>query len=98
MEFEELTKLVKVTDPECWYGKDMVKVSLFVTPPYKGVVLIRIMVKSIDDKLIVHDIECEADNEYGIKSWYEHSKRWLYDKMPKKISTAWLYEHGYLPY
>lgn len=98
MEFEKLTKLVKVTDSECWYGKDMVKVSLFVTPPYKEKVLIRIMVESIDDKLIVYDIECEADNEDGIKSWYEHSKRWLYDKMPKKISTAWLYEHGYLPF
>lgn len=98
MNFERLTKLVYVTDKENWYGKDMVKVSLFVTPPYKEKVLIRIMVESIDDKLIVYDIECEADNEDGVKSWYEHAKHWLYDKMPKSISTAWLYEHGYLPF
>lgn len=98
MGFERLTKLVYVTDKENWYGKDMVKVSLFVTPPYKERVIVRIMVESIDDKLIVYDVECDANNEDGIESWYEHMKRWLYDKMPKRISTAWLYEHGYLPY
>ena len=98
MDFEKLTKLVYVTDKENWYGQDMVKVSLFVTPPYKDKVIVRIFVESIDDKAIVFDIECDADNEHGIKSWYEHVKHWLYDKMPKRISTAWLYEHGYLPY
>lgn len=98
MDFEKLTKLVYVTDKENWYGKDMARVSLFVTPPYKEMVLIRILVESIDDKRIVYDIECKADNKDGIKAWYEHSKYWLYDKMPKTISTSWLYEHGYLPF
>lgn len=98
MDFERLTKVVHVTDKENWYGKDTVKVSLYVTRPYKEKVLIRILVESIDDKLIVYDIECDADNKDEIKFWYEHLRRWLYDKIPKKISTAWLYEHGYLPF
>ena len=37
MNFERLTKTVRVSDPDCWYEKDTVKVHLFVTSPYKGV-------------------------------------------------------------
>lgn len=49
MDFERLTKVVHVTDKENWYGKDMVKVSLYVTPPYKEKVLIRMLVESIEE-------------------------------------------------
>lgn len=98
MEFERLTKLVYVTDKENWYGKDMVKVSLFVTPPYKEKVLVRIFIETIDDFAVTYDYECEEKYADQIKWAYNHIKTWMYDKMPKKINLGWLYEHGYLPY
>lgn len=98
MDFERLTKLVYVTDKENWYGKDMVKVSLFVTPPYKEKVIVRIFIETIDDFAVTYDYECEEKYTDQIKWAYNHIKTWMYDKMPKKINLGWLYEHGYLPY
>lgn len=98
MEFEKLTKTVKVTDPECWYGRDTVNVSLFVTPPYKDEVVVRIHVDSIDDFSVVYDFECECKYERQIEWAYNHLKTWMYDRMPDEIDLGWLYEHGYLPF
>ena len=98
MDFERLTKTVKVTDPECWYGQDTVEVHLFVTPPYKGEVVVRIFVESIDDFAVAYDYECNIKYEAQIKWMYDHMKTWMYDKMPDEIDLGWLFEHGYLPY
>lgn len=98
MEFEKLTKTVKVTDPECWYGKNTVDVHLFVTTPYMDEVVVRIFVESIDDFAVVYDFECECKYKDQIKWAYNHLKTWMYDRMPDEISLAWLYEHGYLPW
>ena len=97
MEFERLTKTVKVKDKECWYGQDEVKVSLYVTPPYEGNVVVRIFIDTIDDFAVSYDYECEYKYTDQIKWAYNHLKTWMYDKMPNKISLGWLYEHGYLP-
>ena len=31
-----LTKTVRVSDPDMWYQKNEVNISLYITPPYKG--------------------------------------------------------------
>ena len=98
MKFEGLTKTVAVTDPDNWYGQDTVTVSLFITPPFRGRVAIRILIRSIDDFAVLYDIEKYENNKDGIKWAYNHLKEWLYDRMPDKISLDWLYEHGYLPF
>lgn len=97
MEFERLTKTVRVSDPECWYGRDTVKVHLFVTPPYTGNVIVRIFVESIDDFAVSYDYECEEKYKDMIKWAYNHIKFWMYDRIPNEINLGWLYEHGYLP-
>lgn len=98
MDFERLTKTVRVTDPECWYGQDEVKVSLYITPPYDNEVIVRIFIETIDDFAVAYDIECECKYESQIKWAYNHLKTWMYDRMPDEIDLGWLYEHGYLPY
>lgn len=98
MEFERLTKTVKVTDPECWYGQDTVKVHLYVTPPYEGEVIVRIFIETIDDFAVAYDYDCKVEYEAQIKWMYNHMKTWMYDKMPDEIDLGWLFEHGYLPY
>ena len=77
MDFERLTKTVRVTDPECWYGRDTVEVHLFVTPPYKDNVLIRIFIETIDDFAVTYDYECEAKYQDNIRSMYNHIKTWV---------------------
>ena len=98
MDFKRLTKTVKVTDPECWYGRDTVDVSLVVTPVVNGTVAVRIVVSSIDDFMVAYERECYALHEDAVKWKYDHLKRWMYDKIPEEINLDWLYEHGYLPY
>lgn len=97
MDFERLTKTVRVTDPENWYNKDTVDVSLFVTPAFRGVVTVRILISTIDDFMVVYDHQCYAQYKESIKWAYNHLKQWMYDKMPDEIDLGWLYEHGYLP-
>jgi hypothetical protein len=97
MEFEKLTKTVRVTDPENWYNQNTVEASLFVTPPYCGIVTVRILIDTIDDFMVVYDHECYVQYGELIKWAYNHLKQWMYDKMPEEISLGWLYEHGYLP-
>lgn len=93
-----MEKIVRVSDPEDWYGENTVKVSLFVTPPFKNKVSVRILVESIDDFMMCYEYECEAKHEDHIKFMYNHLKEWMYDRIPKEIDLGWLYEHGYLPY
>ena len=94
--FPELKKRVKVSDPEMWYGRDEVDVSLFVTPPYEGMVYVKILISSIDDFAMSYAYDCEEKYTAHIKSIYSHLKEWMYDRMPEEISVVWLYEHGYL--
>jgi hypothetical protein len=97
MEFERLTKTVRVADSENWYNQDTVDVSLFVTPPYLGITTVRILITTIDDFMVAYDHECYTQYGESIKWIYNHMKQWMYDKMPEEISLGWLYEHGYLP-
>lgn len=95
--FPRLTKKVKVSDPEMWYGKSEVDVSLFVTPPYAGRVYVKILVSSIDDFAVSHTTyDCNVKYTDCIKGIYDHMKEWMYDRMPEEVSVEWLYEHGYL--
>lgn len=95
---ERLEKIVRVTDPEDWYGQNTVEVSLFVTPPYKDKVRVRILIQSVDDFMVSYDYECNNDDKDHIKWIYSHLKEWMYDRMPEEIDLTWLYEHGYLPF
>lgn len=94
--FHRLTKTVKVSDPDMWYQQNEVDVSLYVSPPYKGTVQVKILVSSIDDFAVAYIQECNEKYTDYIKSLYNHMKEWMYDRMPEEISVDWLYEHGYL--
>lgn len=94
---EKLTKTVRVSDPEHWYMENTVKVSLYVTPSYKGQVRVRMYVKSIDDFNICYNVDCRDDDKAHIQWVYDHLKKYMYDRMPDIISRDWLYEHGYFP-
>lgn len=94
--FPRLTKKVKVSDPNMWYGRDEVDVSLFVTSPFRGTVYVKLRVSSIDDFAVAYTYQCEEKYTACIRGVYEHLREWMYARMPEKVSVEWLYEHGYL--
>ena len=90
-------KIVKVSDPENWYGQYEVEVSLGVTMPYRGKVWVRIFVDTIDDFAV--SLDCEAGETYTdeIKWIYNHYETFIFDRMPDVVSLEWFYEHGFMP-
>ena len=92
----ELTKTVKVSDPENWYNQKTVTVKLFVCTEHDGETDVRIFVESIDDFAMEYTRTCY--NHAGIDCTYKLMKDNMFDKLPKKISYKWLLEHGYFPY
>lgn len=93
---KELSKVVKVSDPECWYNRDKVIVKLFICPEYKGVITVRLLVESIDDFAMEYSRDCYSSEH--ARHTYNLMKDNLFDKLPKEISYNWLLEHGYFPY
>lgn len=93
----QLSKTVKVSDPENWYRQNTVNVSLYVTSPFENKTMVRIFVFTIDDFAVSLDYEAESKYEDQIKFIYNHFKKWIYDKIPDEVSLAWFYEHGFLP-
>lgn len=91
--YPDLTKTVRVSDPTNWYGQHTVEVKLHVTVEFHGQRDVSILVKSIDDFMMIHTKPCF--NGHQLKALYESAKRYMYDTMPKTINVSWLYEHGY---
>ena len=93
---KELSKVVKVSDPEYWYNRDEVTVSLFICPKYRGVTTVRLFVESIDDFAMEYSRNCYGQED--IEHTYKLMKEHMFDTMPGKISYNWLLEHGYFPF
>lgn len=101
--FETLTKTVRISDPENWYGYDTVTVTLSVIDPYdEDAALVQILVEAI-----IGDISCTMGywflspdrNEKDVEWAYNRFRDWHYNRMPGIISLNWLYQHGYkVPY
>lgn len=92
---KELSKVVKVSDPENWYDQKSVIVKLFICPEYKGSTDVRILVVSIDDFAMEYTRTCYT--QAGIDCTYNLMKEHMFDTIPKKISCKWLYEHRFFP-
>ena len=84
-------KRVTVAEPECWYNRPDVRVILGKVVGGRGGV--RVFFESIDDFAVYQDV-----NEWGEEANIDWAKKYLYDKIPKKVSLQWLYEHGYKPF
>lgn len=93
---KEISKVVKVSDPEIWYNQNTVMVKLFVCPEYKGTTDVRILVESIDDFAMEYTRTCYSQAD--IDCTYNLMKEHMFDMIPKKISCKWLYEHGFFPF
>lgn len=92
----ELCKTVKVSDPWMWYNQKAVQVKLFICPEYEGKTDVRLFIESIDDFAMEYTRECLGQED--IDYTYDRMKKYLYDKMPRKISCKWLSEHGFFPF
>lgn len=92
----ELSKVVKVSDPENWYNQKTVTVKLFICPEYERKIDIRIFVESIDDFAMEYTRTCYSWAD--VECTYMLMKANMFDKLPKRISYSWLLEHGYFPY
>ena len=93
---KELSKVVKVSDPEYWYGRDEVTVRLFICPECEGNILVRLFVESIDDFAMEYSRDCYGSEH--AKHTYKLMKENMFDKLPEEISYSWLLEHGYFPF
>ena len=91
----ELSKVVKVSDPEMWYNQKTVKVKLFICPEYKGTTDVRLFVETIDDFAMEYTRTCHGCAD--IECTYKLMKENMFDKLPKKVSYGWFLEHGYFP-
>ncbi len=94
---QKKVKIVKVSDPEYWYGQNEVEVSLGVTMPYKGHVWVRIFVDTIDDFAVSLDCQVGETCTEQIKWIYDHYEHFIFDRMPETVSLEWFYEHGFMP-
>lgn len=92
----ELSKVVKVSDPECWYDRDEVTVRLFVCSEHRGKTNVRLFVESIDDFAMEYTRECYSSA--SVDYTYKLMKENMFDTIPKEISYKWLLEHGYFPF
>lgn len=93
---KSVKKTVRVSDPECWYGEDTVTVELYIAPPYKGEVRVRIVVHTIDDFSVVYERIHSAKYPTCVLGDYEHMKRWMFDTIPEEVNLNWFYRHGYV--
>lgn len=91
--FNTLTKTVRVSDPERWYGQETVEVKLSVLPEFQKQRDVQILIKSIDDFMMYHRKPCYNDRQ--VKDMWNRAKTYMYDAMPNEISVEWLLEHGY---
>jgi hypothetical protein len=92
----ELSKVVKVSDPEMWYNQKTVKVKLFICPEYEDKTDVRLFVESIDDFAMEYTRTCHGQED--IDYTYDRMRICMYEKMPKRISCKWLGEHGFFPF
>ena len=92
----ELSKVVKVSDPDMWYNQKTVKVKLFICPEYKGTTDVRLFVETIDDFAMEYTRTCHT--QAGVEHTYALMEKNMFDKLPKKVSYGWFLEHGYFPY
>ena len=97
-DYQMLTKTVKVSDPWCWKNEETVEVMLWVTPPVlNNKATVEVIVNPTSSRSVSRGIKVESNYDIAIQSYYEHFKKYLFDKIPEIISLDWLYEHGYLP-
>ena len=91
----ELSKVVRVSDPEMWYNQKTVKVKLFICHEYKGTIDVRLFVETIDDFAMEYTRTCHGWAD--VECTYILMKENMFDKLPKKVSYKWFLEHGYFP-
>lgn len=87
----KLTKKVKVSDPNMWYGQEEITVEMWHDNIFEDDT-VRIMFDSIDDFQVYRDF-----NEWDLEANWQWCKTWLWNKIPEVVDTDWMYEHGYAP-
>lgn len=87
-----LTKKIKVSDPDYWYGETEIEVRMERFLQLEDTV--RIMFRTADwHRAIYKDF-----NEWDFYNNWKWCRYWFWDKIPEIISSDWLCERGYVPY
>ena len=98
--FVDVEKTVMVSEPDLWYGKNEVEVSLFVTDEFHGQVEVRIFVESVDDLAMVHSVTVvtagmDFDEKYRkVKEVFSTEKK-LFDSIPDTVDVSTLKKMGF---
>ena len=91
---ERITKTVHVSDPDCWYRRDTVTVTLFVGIPFRDYQEVILIVNSIDDFAMSMRCRC-ASGDSNVINYYYHKLKSVFDSMPDTISVQWLKDRGF---
>ena len=84
-----MSKRIRVSDPEKWYGKGEIEVSMWHNKSFTCKDSVRIMFQSIDDFAMYRDFD-EADLDTNWSRCCE-----IFYNLPEKISVQWLLDHGF---
>ena len=95
----DITKMVTIkrSERDCWYDQRKVRCEIFVSRNFKGEPhpygCVSIMLFSIDDFCMRYEKEiydeCEVDDVYN------HVKKYIFDRFPRRVSFDWLNEHSF---
>jgi hypothetical protein len=92
----DLTKVIKVSDPENWNNQDTVTVTLRVHYEHELKTFVRLRVGSV----VAFVLECSKAcfSEAATEHIYKLMKENMFDTLPEEVSYKWFLEHGYFPY
>ena len=91
---DPIRKTVRVSDPDCWYRRDTVTVSLYVGIPFRDWQEVILIVNSIDDFAMAQRRRFAPNDEIAMERYY-HEASERFNNLPDTVSVEWLLANGF---
>ena len=89
-----ISKTVHVSDPDCWYRRNTVTVSLFVGIPFRDWQEVILIVNSIDDFAMAQRRRFAPNDKTAMECYYRELLE-CFNSIPDTISVKWLRDRGF---
>ena len=91
---DQIRKTVRVSDPDCWYRRDTVTVSLYVGIPFRDWQEVILIVNSIDDFAMAQRRRFATNDEAAMRRYYDEMLE-CFNNIPDTICVEWLLANGF---
>lgn len=91
---DPIRKTVRVSDPDCWYRRDTVTVSLYVGIPFRDWQEVILIVNSIDDFAMAQRRRFAPNDKLAMERYY-HEMLECFNNIPDTISVELLLANGF---